>query len=83
MNSEEVLKIVNNKMIDLGIISEGEILQPNVDLMDVGLDSVNLMSLIIELEEQTGVIVSDSDLILGNFSTIEAIMQYFYENVNT
>ena len=46
------------------------------DLFEHGLDSLNLLRLIIELEEEIGIFVDLDDLDYENFSTIKNMREY-------
>lgn len=47
----------------------------NQNLFDIGLDSLSLISLIIDIENNYKFEFDDSDMVLENFSTIESIIK--------
>jgi len=60
-------------------ISPDEI-EDDAALMDaVGLDSVQILEVVVGLEEQFGVTFEDADFDIANFSTVTAIADYVRE----
>lgn len=56
----------------------------NMHLIDIGLNSLNFIRFIVELEKALNIEILDSDLVLENFKTIDTLMKmlnkYFSHN---
>lgn len=48
---------------------------------DHGIDSLKIVNLLFDLEEEFGICVDQSSLVFENFSTVEKISQYIYEKL--
>ena len=60
-------------------IDPGEIAD-DADLMEeIGLDSVQVLEVVVGLEDVFGVSVEDADFEIANFSTVESIADYVRE----
>ena len=73
--AEALLKFARSKILD-----EGVELQPEDKLMNAGLDSHNLLELIVFIERNFGIRIPDHDLTIGNLSSIESLSNCAYEN---
>ncbi|GAA0375792.1 acyl carrier protein [Paenibacillus motobuensis] len=80
MNNQEIYKLLRDKLVELRYLNPDEILNETDNLLDLGLDSMGLITIIIEMEAETGIEVPDSELVLDNFSTISAFQDYFLRN---
>jgi len=49
---------------------------PDMNLMEVGVDSVLFLRLIVNIEVEFDIIIPDGDLTFENFQTISVIMNY-------
>ena len=73
--SEALLKFARNKVIDESISISAE-----DKLMSIGIDSHNLLELIIFIEQSFGIKIPDHDLTIGNLSTIDSLANCAFEN---
>lgn len=48
----------------------------NANLLDCGLDSLQMIRVIVELEQMLGIEFDDEDLLMANFGTIKSIMEF-------
>ena len=55
------------------ILGNGYCIGDNDDLVLLGLDSIGSVKLVVKLEEEFGILVSDDDLLIENFNSIEKI----------
>ncbi|MBS3764033.1 MAG: acyl carrier protein [Planctomycetes bacterium] len=61
-----------------------EEIDDEADLMDdVGLDSVQILEVVVGLEDEFGVTIDDSDFDIENFETVAAIADYVRDNEET
>ena len=66
--------------------ANGKIMDPTISLtktdklMSVGIDSHNLIEMIIFLERQFGIKIPDHDLTIGNLNSIESLANCAFEN---
>ncbi len=61
--------------------NEGGRVEDHMDLIDdLGFDSINMLQLIIELEEQFDISISDDDLDIDNFKNIKSITALIEKN---
>ena len=73
MNKNKILELLGNILdIELQKLSKMPI---NTKLSDLGLSSIKFIQFIVSLEEEFGIEVLDSDLLLSNFETIETLYQ--------
>ena len=49
-------------------------------LLDLGLDSTAILSLVVGIEERFGIEIPDHDITLDNFSSLRAISRYVARN---
>lgn len=82
MDKKLILKILANAIsYDSKKILE---CSEHTKLVDIGLESINFIQFIVKLEEEFDIEVSDSDLLLSNFETIEKLFstleKYFYKD---
>ena len=78
---EKIKKILHeNTFVDMEILNE---LDNDTDLTTLGLDSINVVYVIGDLEETFGIICAPEDLLLDNFSTYNHIISLIqrYENI--
>ena len=78
---EKIKKILHeNTFVDMEILNE---LDNDTDLTTLGLDSINVVYVIGDLEETFGIIFAPEDLLLDNLSTYNKIISLIqrYENI--
>ncbi|KDE74246.1 hypothetical protein FUSO7_03910 [Fusobacterium necrophorum BFTR-2] len=69
---EKIKKILHeNTFVDMQVLSE---LDNDDDLTTLGLDSINVVYVIGDIEETFGIIFTPEDLLLDNFSTYNKII---------
>lgn len=73
--ADELLKFANAKIVD-----DSFKLNPNDKLMKVGIDSHNLLELIIFVEKHFGIKIPDHDLTIGNLNSINTLAHCAFEN---
>ena len=74
---------MSNKEKILGLLAEAtdrtlaEILSfdKGINIKDLGLDSLKFIQMVVRFEEEFGVEVYDSDLVMSNFQTVDALLQ--------
>ena len=74
---------MSNKEKILGLLAEAtdrtlaEILSfdKGINIKDLGLDSLEFIQMVVRFEEEFGVEVYDSDLVMSNFQTVDALLQ--------
>lgn len=69
---EEVLEVENVKDILL-----------DEDLREYGMDSLNAIELVVELEMELGMEFSEDDLLLDNLCTIEKLMDIIQKHIES
>ncbi|MCZ1264753.1 acyl carrier protein [Paenibacillus tundrae] len=77
MNNQEIYSLIIDKLVELRYVQADQHLNEMDNLIDLGLDSMGLITIIVEMEQATGVEVPDSELVINNFSNIHAFQQYF------
>ncbi|OZV12998.1 hypothetical protein CIW83_05480 [Tissierella sp. P1] len=78
-NMENKLRKIIDENIELTVPIEEIKLDDN--LLNVGMDSLNTIRVIINIEEQFNLEFSDDDLIVDNFRTIRKLMDYLIERI--
>ncbi len=73
MNKVKILEVLGN-ILDIKQRKLSE-MPTNTKLADLGLSSIQFIQFIVSLEEEFGIEVLDSDLLLSNFETIEMLYQ--------
>ncbi|MCM3444733.1 acyl carrier protein [Metabacillus halosaccharovorans] len=73
----EVKNILEKKLYDLGYLKDGQVLKDTDNLLDIGVDSMGLISIIVEMENETDILVPDEKLTMENFSTVNAFCRFF------
>lgn len=68
---EKVLSIINANVENEELTSENI----NDNLMELGMDSIALIKIVVELEEQFDCEIPDSKLLLSELNTINKILQ--------
>lgn len=63
-------------------ILEIDAVEPNTDLRDYGMDSMNAMRILVSIEEELGIEFDDEDLEIENVSTISKIQKLLLEQYN-
>jgi len=71
MTEKEILEVIN----ELGIILDSEKISYDAPLTSLGLDSLDIFNLLVELEGKTGKKISDSDL--EKVDTIKKLVAYY------
>lgn len=69
---KEIREIVSNIMKDMLLVSIDEI-EDDSSLYSVGIDSINVIEIVIELEEKLNIQFREDDLDMENFQTINSI----------
>ena len=81
MNKEKIMSILGS-LVGIG---ENELSAYSMDtkLTDLGLDSIKFIQFVVEIENEFGIEILDSDLLLSNFETLENLFstleKYFNE----
>jgi len=57
-------------------------LDPEDDLISMGLDSVKIINMIVLLEEKYGIEIKDEDLLFENFETVRKITELLERYLN-
>lgn len=58
---------------------KNESLSDEDNLVENGLDSLNFVKLIVDLEEEYGVTIEDEELLIENFNSVKDIVKYLRE----
>ena len=77
----ENLKKVISEIVKLSINSD-KINETTNLLSDLGFDSIQIVQLIVEVEEQFGIEISDDDLDIANLSIYGKLLAMIEEKVN-
>lgn len=78
-NRLEIFDLVSNKIKDLIGIENS--LDPNEDLLELGLHSMKSIQLIVDIEETFGIEFDDEELLFDNFSTIKKIIERIEDKI--
>lgn len=68
---EKILDIVNEVLEN----EEEIIIDDNMDLSELGMTSINMISIVIQIEEKLGIEFNDEDLILDNLNTVQKLIE--------
>lgn len=74
---EEKLKEIVAAVLELSE-DEAEKLEPDTDLLSLGLDSMTCVEVVVNLEEEFDITINEEDLLVENMSTI-ALLQKLVE----
>ena len=70
-------------LVEIGIIRQGEDLEPGDSLFDRGLiDSLGITILVAELEKRFGISIPEFDLLPDNFDSLNAISLYVNSRIS-
>lgn len=72
----EILKIVENKLNNKTKVKTNDL------LLDVGIDSVNIIELVIEIETKFDFEFEESMLSYNTLRSIDSISKYVYKRIN-
>lgn len=82
ISREEYYEIIKSKIIELKDFNESEAdrinLDEYIDYNGIGLDSLQLLTLLVCLEEECGFELSDTDLSLTQFTQIKDLVNIIY-----
>lgn len=68
---DELIEILGEVLeLDEGCIDE---IDNSTNLLDLGVDSLKAIEIVVMIEDKYGIMISDDDLIVDNFSTLEKI----------
>ena len=68
---DELIEILGEVLeLDEGCI---DAINNNTNLLDLGVDSLKAIEIVVMIEDKYGIMISDDDLIVDNFSTLEKI----------
>ncbi|PJM98522.1 acyl carrier protein [Streptomyces sp. CB01201] len=70
MIGEELQTVIRNQAPDL---SEGRPLTADDKLLDLGIDSLGLVELIINIEESFSIVIPDEDMLADNFTSVGTV----------
>lgn len=68
---EKILSIVNEVLEN----EQEIIIDDNMDLSELGMTSINMISIVIQIEEELGIEFNDDDLILDNLNTVQKLVE--------
>lgn len=71
---EEVVKGLLKDVLDLDEETMDSI-GPDSDLLEVGLDSLKAIELVVYIEDNYDILISDDDLLIENMSSIKKIIE--------
>jgi acyl carrier protein len=71
--------IVIELLISEHILEPQEPITPSCDLFSLGLDSMALMQLLLQIEQHFGVVITPSEMTRAHFSTASAIASFLAE----
>lgn len=71
----EVLERIKNIVLSNAILELSEELGNDDNLLDIGLDSLQMIRIIVAIEREFDFEFSDEDLVISNFSTIGNIAE--------
>jgi len=65
------------------IIAASEEIADETDLREIGIDSIDFISIIVEIEEQFGILIPDDKLVITQAGTIEKLCNIVLEASKT
>ena len=75
---------IKSCLVDIGLIGEDDSVSPDESLFDRGsMDSLGIMSLVMELTSRYKIRVPDEDLLPDNFDSITSIAHYVNAKLST
>ena len=75
---------IKSCLVDIGLIGEDDSVFPDESLFDRGsMDSLGIMSLVMELKSRYKIRVPDEDLLPENFDSIVSIAHYVNSKLST
>lgn len=87
MSKEECFLIIREKIVDLKELSKTEETTINmesyIDYNGIGMDSLQLLTLLVCLEDECGFELSDTDLSLTQFTQIKDIVNVICDKCNS
>ena len=66
------MEVLNKIFKEFGIERE---IEKDIELFDLGFDSIRIMELIILIEEELDIVIDDDDLVGENFETVETVIK--------
>ncbi|MCM1047353.1 MAG: acyl carrier protein [Clostridiales bacterium] len=69
---EKKLKDIIVRVLKLSADDEGK-LNSDTDLMELGLDSMTCVEVVVNIEDEFGIMVEEEDLLVENMSTIKKL----------
>lgn len=75
MNREELYRLIRDE-VRKSFEIENDNIDINDNLMEFGLDSINMVMMILEIESIFNIEIPDEDLVFENFDTIKKISDY-------
>jgi acyl carrier protein len=66
------MEVLNKIFKEFGIERE---IEKDIELSDLGFDSIRIMELIILIEEELDIVIDDDDLVGENFETVETVIK--------
>jgi len=76
---QELLNIISEKTTNIDVNK----LDPDEELEEQGLDSLDIISTLFDLEEKYNIKIGEDDISQGNLSTINAIVAFIKKHVDT
>lgn len=79
MNIENEIRKILNENVELGISVED--IKVNESLLALGVDSISMIKIILNIEELYGFTFEDEDLVAENFMSIERLVNYVRKKI--
>jgi acyl carrier protein len=70
MIDDKLRKILGSHVLDAGTVDH---LRPDDELVEIGIDSLRLVELILDLEDAYQIVIPDEDMVPENFATVGAV----------
>jgi acyl carrier protein len=83
MNTEDIANNLKSNIVNL--LNRPEIadeISDQTELFNMGMDSVILVSLVVQIEQEFEIFFEDEELVAENFQTIELIVERIIEKMN-